>query len=46
MLFQIAQYNQKRGIKVWNFWDGWRHLKIAKKNLTALQKKDAEFPVF
>ena len=46
VLFQISQYNQKRGIKAWGFWDGWRHLKIAKKTLSVLQKKDRAFPVF
>lgn len=46
MLFRIAQYNQKKGIKVWRLWEGWRHLKLAKKNLAVLQKLDAEFPVF
>jgi len=46
MLFRISRYNQQNGVKVWKFWEGWRHLKAAKKNLMMLQKMDTEFPVF
>ncbi len=46
MLYEIARYNAKHGVKYWEFKKGSEHLKAAKKNLNLLKKMDASFPSF
>ncbi len=46
MLYTIARYNARHGVKYWKFKDGSEHLRAAKKNLMFLKKMDASFPSF
>jgi len=46
MLYKIARYNAKHGVKYCEFRKGSEHLKAAKKNLNILKKMDATFPSF
>ena len=42
ILYQISKYNNKQGIKYWNFKRGWQFLKNARKEYNLLGKLDAE----
>lgn len=42
ILYQISKYNNKQGIKYWNFKSGWKFLKAARKEYNLLGKLDAE----
>lgn len=46
MMYRIASYNHKQGIKYWGWREGGRFLKAARKNLVMLKKMDADFPTF
>jgi hypothetical protein len=42
MLYRIAAYNHKAGIRYWPLLKGWRFIKGAYKNMAVLQKADSE----
>ena len=46
MMFKIARYNNKNGVKHWGAVEGGKFLNAARKNLLVLKKMDAEFPSF
>jgi hypothetical protein len=45
VLYKISKYNHRQGIPYWNFKDGYRFLKKAKKHFRQLKKADRELRI-
>ncbi|MDQ3142715.1 MAG: hypothetical protein M3Q56_10770 [Bacteroidota bacterium] len=42
--YKISKYNHAKGIRYWNFREGWKFFKVANKHIKLLKQLDAQFP--
>ena len=45
VLYKISKYNNSKGIKYWNYRDGFKFLREAKRHFRVLKKLDAGFEI-